>query len=144
MIQTPTRLERGITTPYVSPKADWDRHPGLAATPELLVEVPPSSRAVRRIRHRDVVWTARNNRRKAFRQQQRARHVEQNLRGMARVQILGHGSLAMQENVHRHLGDLAEKQAKAQGIPFITALDQAHENLAKLLVAYGELEPEEA
>lgn len=134
MIPQLTRAERGISTPYVSPKKAWDSSAPYP-TAEVLVSVRPSTRHIRRQRHADAVSTGRKSRRGATEQNRVIKATQQTLIGWARVYLEGAGNDAMRSNVTQAVHRQAEIYSKAQGEPFTTSLKRVEEAMLSALVA---------
>lgn len=132
-----TREERGITTPYESPKKAWDG-PVTVSRGGVLVEVEPSSRAARRQRQRNLAAMGRKSRRTAFLNAFKERQAEQSVRGQARVYLHGTGTPAMRENVRREIHGLAGAVAERNGEDFTASLKRVEGELLKSLSLYGD------
>lgn len=104
------------------------------------------NRKLRRVRHADAIATARRSRRSAFKQELERFHAEHDLRGIARVHLLGHGNASMRLNAERHITAMASALVKAGGKnprKDAAAVEEARmaivDQLRQMLIAWGEL-----
>jgi len=112
---------------------------------ELIEEVAPSSRHLRRLRRRNSAAFAKKSRRTAFRRRNAAIQVEQNFRGQARIYFgVLEANPAVTANVVGAVRDLAEKLATRDGISAEKALERVEKRMHALLEDYGDIDEEAA